>query len=250
MEKFQATLSPHLFNLLVNLLSSSQRTTFFTPYHSNSYLRNFSFESELVGTGIWYGRVMKDLYHLALCSRRLNSFTTPNLYKTVRQAGDGTLLHRLITNYHSGIRDGCRRFIGSSLDLIGGWDPLSIPSFTEANFQECENIIHEVCILEDRVSDWIEELRAEDWDARTALGIILMTNLEEIEMEFYGNYWNANPDEKFIYHVSDRAVRLQGRGDLKHRGSLKKLRSVDLAYQTPRRAYISVPSYLFCERRA
>ena len=88
------------------------------------------------------------------------------------------ILHKIISDPSFGLKP--KELAGPTGDEES---PLDMSLFTEGDFSMCKAKIENYHPNKERALDWIEKLRAGDWDALVALILVLLPNLEEIEFE-------------------------------------------------------------------
>jgi hypothetical protein len=130
------------------------------------------------------------------------------------------------------VSHGVKRFITSAIDTDEDPDEelLSMSLFSPADFTVCEDVIRQLCPLEEKADLWISKVKLGHWDPVAGLTLALLPNLEYLEMESYPSCLDTDANDKFMCYVLNRAARLQEEGQFDHRGALSKLRSVRLAY--------------------
>jgi hypothetical protein len=122
------------------------------------------------------------LCKLALCSRRLNIFTTPILYRTImgtnrRRHAVPMLLKRILASPELGKQ--VKRYIGSNL---GGIRLIDMSSYTEEDYVRAQLAIAR---FGNTRKQWMRKVIAGHGDVVTALLFTLLPNLEQLVMFSY-----------------------------------------------------------------
>ncbi|CAM6099680.1 unnamed protein product [Calypogeia fissa] len=204
---------------------------------------------QIIGRVGWGGLSFgaRDVFNLALCSRRFYQLAEPELYSEIRQKSSSSpnscrdflqFLARIFARRD--LARSVRRLsccITYSSDEGNGLSPADFQlTGGGGELTQFRNIVKETYRSDEESGRWVQSLEIGQWAAVISLFLSVTPNLEELEITEWSSNDCSNGAYECIFEAFERARTLQDSG-VESQISMSKLRSIEVSFWDEENGY-------------